>query len=100
MSVWAIGAKVADTLQDAALPAKKPRQSNIELLRIVCMVLIVAHHAVCHGGALQLSWSGTKALALLVLPTGKIGFDCFLAISMWFLCMSSFKASRFVRTWL
>ncbi len=31
------------------IPKKKPRQSNIELLRIIAMLLIVFHHFAVHG---------------------------------------------------
>ncbi len=29
---------------------KKPRDSNIELCRVVSMLLIIGHHCVIHGG--------------------------------------------------
>jgi len=80
--------------------SNKERDTNIELLRILCMLGIIAHHAVIHGGGLDSLWSGKAALACLVLPAGKIGFTCFLAISMWFLSQGQFHANRFARTWL
>lgn len=30
--------------------SKKLRKSNIELCRIICMICIIAHHCVVHGG--------------------------------------------------
>ena len=37
---------------------KKDRDSNVELCRIVSMLLVIAHHAVVHGGA----WAWRYAL--------------------------------------
>lgn len=79
---------------------RKERETNIELLRVLCMFGIVAHHAVVHGGGLSLTWGGKAIFASLIVPAGKIGFTCFLAISMWFLCDSAFKGKRFIATWL
>ena len=64
------------------------------------MFLVVAHHCVAHGGAMGMDPDVNKVVASLILPLGKISFTCFVAISMWFLCESSFKGKRFVRAWL
>lgn len=79
----------------------KQRQSNIELLRIVCMFLIVLHHFVVHGGSIGMDGMlSNRTISLIILPAGKICFNTFVAISTWFLVKSSFKGSRFVKTWL
>ena len=78
---------------------KIQRKSNLELLRIICMFLIVAHHIVVHGGAINMEISSNKYLALLLIPGGKLGFDCFLALSMWFLVEQTFKTERFLKVW-
>ena len=76
------------------------RNSTIEVLRIICMLLVIAHHCVVHGGAMGMDPCGNKVTASLVLPGGKIAFTCFVAISMWFLVDQSFRGRRFIRTWL
>ena len=38
------------TAHNATLPARKPRESNFELLRIVAMIFIVAHHFLIASG--------------------------------------------------
>lgn len=81
------------------------RNSSIELLRILCMFGIILHHCVVHGGFLAASANDllslkTTLFGYFVLPAGKIGFTCFVAISMWFFIDKSFKASRFLRIWL
>lgn len=76
------------------------RNSTIELLRILCMLLVIAHHGVVHGGALGMEPCANKVLASFILPGGKIAFTCFVAISTWFLIDQQFKGSRFLRAWL
>lgn len=76
------------------------RDSNIELLRILCMLMIIAHHCVVHGGSFSMEYCTNKFVAMILLPGGKIGFTCFLAISTWFLADARFKTSRFIKMWL
>ena len=68
---------------------KVKKNSNIELLRIICMFGIVLHHAVLYSDVL-LSTSNflNQILSILVLPLGKIGANCFFAISSYFLIMN------------
>ena len=99
IGVWLIGYTAAKYIQKKA--PKQGRESGIELCRIICMLLIIAHHCVIHGGSFQMDGMGTnKVLALMILPAGKIGFDCFVAISCWFLVEKQFKMQRFLRIWL
>lgn len=80
--------------------ASNARDSNIELLRIVCMLGIIAHHCVVHGGLSASTLALNRAICYVIIPLGKIGFTCFLAISVWFLVDSQFKARRLIATWL
>lgn len=75
------------------------RKSNIELCRIICMILIIAHHCVVHGGAINMEICNNKFLALLFLPAGKLCFDAFLAISTWFIVDKNFKSEKFLKIW-
>lgn len=79
---------------------KKSRDSNIELCRVICMMMIIGHHAVSHGGGVYMAPCLNRWLAYLILPGGKICFDTFIAISAWFLVDQSFKAERFTKMWL
>lgn len=80
---------------------KSRRSSNYELLRILCMTFIVMHHFVVHGGSFEMDGLSTnRIISLIILPLGKISFNCFVALSTWFLAESSFKASRFLKIWL
>lgn len=78
---------------------KRTRQSNIELCRIICMVLIIAHHCIVHSGAAKINPCANKLIAIFLIPGGKICFDAFIAISTWFLVEQSFKCERFIKIW-
>ena len=79
------------------------RQSNIELLRIIAMVIIVAHHFAVHGGfdfpietvAPNRLWIQFLALG------GKIGVNIFVLISGYFLIdAKSLKKVKVLKLWL
>lgn len=88
----------------AARPGKKKRDSNLELFRIITMFLIVLHHYVVNsgltdaGGAIYsapLSW---RSLFLLLLGAwGKIGINCFLMITGYFMCKSEITTKKFLK---
>lgn len=79
---------------------RQTRDSNIELLRIICMVLLVGHHFSVHGGLLGLNFSSSMMAGLALLPVGKICFIAFIAISMYFLVDGSYKPDRFLNCWI
>ena len=89
----------------------KERSSNLELYRIICMMLIVAHHCVANSG---LTASGTvgselcgpmvanpSSLNTLLLWAigmwGKTGINCFLMITGYFMCTSKITLRKFVK---
>lgn len=78
----------------------KMRDSNIELGRIVCMLMIICHHMVGHGGGCGMEPCLNKWIAYFFLPGGKICFDTFIAISCYFLVDQKFKSTRFVKMYL
>ncbi len=66
---------------------KRLRSSNFELLRIFCMVIIVAHHYSVHGGfSFGDSISFNRILIQFLSLGGKLGVNCFVLISGHFLC--------------
>ena len=79
------------------------RQSNIELLRIIAMILIVAHHFAVHGGfdfsssTLSLNRFWIQFIQL----GGKIGVDIFVLISGYFLISATqIKTKKVLIFWL
>ena len=77
------------------------RDSNIELLRIIAMLAIIAHHLVGHGGILAAGPVDDVSLiwGTVLVPGGKIGFDCFIAISAWYCANIKFSGNRFLKIW-
>lgn len=80
------------------------RQSKIELLRIVAMFLIVAHHFSVHGDFKEsmstLPFNNKLWLQFLQLG-GKIGVDVFVIISGYFLISSKkIKLDKVLKFWL
>ena len=77
--------------------AKANRQSNFELLRILCMILIIAHHFSVHSAVPNsiplFNYGIIKAFA----TGGKIAVNCYVLISGYFLVNSGFKISKFFK---
>ena len=77
---------------------KCPRSSNLELLRIVCMLMIIAHHYVVHSGVIDVydlrnfghEISGNRVFLELWGWGGKTGINCFLLITGFFMCKLDF----------
>jgi surface polysaccharide O-acyltransferase-like enzyme len=81
----------------------KGRQSNIELLRIIAMVFIVAHHFSLHVGFTFQSDELTvnRLWIQLIQIGGKIGVNVFVLVSGYFLIKSkAIKTSKILKLWL
>lgn len=77
-----------------------PRDSNIELMRIVCIFLLVCHHYIVHGLYLSLSDQKYALFAQGITAVGKICIIAFLAVSSWYLSDKPFRSVRFAKTWM
>lgn len=73
---------------------KKERLSNFELLRIVCILLILTMHSMSQVNTSELSTANVY-LSHVVSSVGNIGVSCFLLISGYF--GVRFKLQRFVQ---
>lgn len=89
---------------DATIVVKKPRSSNLELYRIICMLMIVAHHYVANSGLsgadgpLVAHPTAANSLYLAIFGAwGKTGINCFLMITGYFMCTSSITLRKFVK---
>ncbi len=80
------------------------RDSNIELYRIISMLLIVAHHYVVNSGLTTVIYgepTSARSLFLLVFGAfGKIGINCFVMITGYFMCKSQISAKKFAKLFL
>ena len=82
----------------------KLRSSNLELYRILCMLMIVAHHFVVNsdvvkvdGPILAAPTSPNTLFLLLYGAWGKVGINCFLMITGYFMCTSKITLRKFVK---
>ncbi|MBE6903158.1 MAG: acyltransferase [Ruminococcaceae bacterium] len=83
------------------------RDSNIELYRIISMLLIVAHHYVVNSGLTAANgpiYSNTFSFPSLFLllfgAWGKIGINCFVLITGYFMCKSQITPKKFAKLFL
>ncbi len=83
---------------------KKERDSNLELYRIIVMLLIVAHHYVAHSGLLDECGNdplSAKSLFFYVFGMwGRTGIDCFVLITGYFMCKSKITLRKFLKLFL
>lgn len=75
----------------------KKRNTNIELLRILIMVLIIMSHYVYHGGAYDMADGFNKYIAAGLMLGGKISVDVFIIITGYYMVDSNFKFIRIIR---
>ncbi len=86
------------------LPTQQMRDSNIELFRIVLMLMIIAHHYVVNSGvAAHFNYShisGNQLFLTLWGWGGKTGINCFLLITGYFMCQKRFTWTKFLKLYL
>lgn len=79
----------------------KQRQSNLELYRIIIMILIIAHHYVVNSGLIEVMRQNpitTKSLYLYLFGMwGKTGINCFILITGYFMCQSRITLRKFTK---
>lgn len=80
----------------------KARESNIELLRIVTMVMIIAHHYSIYSGMnMKLSNNlGFSVISEILRYGGSLGVNIFLLITGYFLIDKQFTSKRIIKIWL
>lgn len=91
-------------MQDRTIVVKKQRSSNLELYRIICMLMIVAHHYVVNSGLTSAEGplmsdftSGNSIFLTLFGAWGKTGINCFLMITGYFMCTSKITIKKFLK---
>lgn len=77
---------------------KSERNSNLEILRIISMLLIVAYHYTEHGfGTIELSYSVNRYMIGILSLGGKLGVSCFILISGYFMVRSQITVYKLIR---
>lgn len=96
-------ANTTDSLS-AESKIKKRRDSNLELYRIIVMLMIVAHHYVVNSGLLQAltdaPLTATSMTMMLFGAWGKTGINCFVLITGYFMCTSRFSWQKLLKLYL
>lgn len=89
---------------DHVMGGAKLRRSNLELYRIIVMMLIVAHHYVGNSGLMEVMADepmSSKSLYLYILGMwGKTGINCFVLITGYFMCRSNITLRKFLKLFL
>lgn len=82
----------------------KKRQSNLELLRIMTMLLIIADHYVANSGIKDLFDYSNANRNMVFLHIwsewGKTAINCFILISGYFMCTSRLTIERYLKVYL
>ena len=76
-----------------SLKTQLKRESGLELLRVIAMILIVIHHVYLYGGVEFTSNIGI-CLSILFGSYGKLGADIFILISAYFMVNKKFRLTR------
>ena len=88
------------TLTNKAVPVN-PRNSNLELFRILMMLAIVAHHYVVNSGLLPVMAqkpNSCQSIGLYLFGMwGKTGINCFVLITGFFMCKLQISMKKLLR---
>lgn len=78
---------------------KKMRSSNLELLRILSMLFIVAHHFSVHGNfnLIEKSFTFNKIIIQIIGSGGKFGVNLFVLITGYFLITGKFNLKKLIK---
>ncbi len=77
---------------------EKKRNSNLELLRIISIILIIAHHYAGHGFVIEnMPYSFNQYLIGFLVLGGKLGVVCFILISGFFMCETKFSIKKLIK---
>ena len=85
-----------DDQADRIVAQNNLRNSNIELLRIISMLLIIAYHATRNGFAKADQPLVVYSSGVILGSWGLLGVDLFLIISAWFLTSQNFRLYKVI----
>lgn len=82
------------------MPGKTTRGSNLELLRILCMLLIIGDHLTGQSGIADYTTLLSSFAFCLIGCGSRIACSVFVLIGGWFLCEQPYKTRRPLSLWL
>lgn len=74
---------------------KTKRESNFELLRIICMLMIITGHTFSWGGILNASNANIVSIIKIIYAIILVEVNCFILLTGYFQSKSKFKAKKF-----
>lgn len=91
--------------KEEIISLRRKRDSNLELFRIITMILIIAHHYVVNSGLMEViredvQQYGINAKSIFYLifgAWGKTGINCFVMITGYFMCKSKITLKKFIK---
>lgn len=78
--------------------SKRQRNSNIEFLRMFCMFIIIIQHAVFYSGCVNIDCSINQYWVNFFYIGGKLGSNCFLFVSAYYLVGRPFRFKGILKT--
>ena len=90
-------------MSDKIKTVNKTRYANMDLLRILSMLMIVLFHSIIHSGVLEASEATSVSLQIWVRFTymlTQVCVNCYVLISGYFLVQSKFRLQKLVVLWL
>lgn len=75
---------------------KLKRESNFELLRIICMLMIITGHTFSWGGVLNASNPNIASMIRVVYAIILVEVNCFILLTGYFQSKSKFKMKKFI----
>ena len=75
---------------------KRKRDSNLELLRIISMIFIMIHHYAMFTN-IDIFVGHNSLIKYLLISVGKIGVNCFILITGYFMITSDFKFKKLLK---
>ena len=87
--------------KDNGLEVPQIRESNLEIYRILVMLLIIAHHYVVNSGITDVMYLNGNAKRTVLMyffgAWGKSGINGFVLITGYFMCKSQISAKKFLK---
>ena len=75
---------------------KVRRESNFELLRVICMLMIITGHTFSWGGVLNASNSNIASMIYVIYAIILVEVNCFILLTGYFQSKSKFKIKKFI----
>lgn len=78
------------------------RNASLDILRTLCMFLIVLGHSICHGQVLETvaTNSANYFVVTAIYTFLMVHVNCFVLISGYFLCMHKFRLEKAISLWV